>query len=296
MIGTPPSPPDNPEAQMSRESPTIRRRRLVRELRRMREAADMSIEEARHEMGWTSGRLNHMEAGRSRPDSSALKDLMTTYGVTDTARREAVLELGKQSKKRGWWAKFDDVLSDDFIGFEAEASTISTFQPIVMPGLLQTAEYAALSARARLARTETAVDRIVAARMERQKILARDDAPEVRAVITEEALLRLHHSSPDLATGQITHLIETAEALNGVTVLVHPLNAGVFAATSGAFTLLEYSNELDLPIVYVDTTESGIYMEGPEQVSAYKKTFDHVSMDALSPTASIDLMKQIITD
>lgn len=281
---------------MSRESPTVRRRRLVRELRRMREAAGLSIEEARHTLRWTSGRLNHMEAGRSRPDSSALKDLMTTYGVTDEVRREAILELGRQSKKRGWWAKFDDVLPDDFIGFEAEASRISTFQPIVMPGLLQTAEYAALSARARLARTEAEIDRIVAARMERQKILTRDDAPEVHAVIAEEALLRLHHSDQKLARQQIGHLIDTAEALNGVTIQVHPQAAGIFAATSGAFTILEYANELDLPIVYIDTTETGIYMEEPEQVIAYRKVFDHVSMDALSKAASIELMKQIITD
>lgn len=281
---------------MSRESPTVRRRRLVRELRRMREAAGLSIEEARHALRWTSGRLNHMEAGRSRPDSSALKDLMTTYGVTDEARREAVLELGRQSKKRGWWAKFDDVLPDDFIGFEAEASRISTFQPIVMPGLLQTAEYAALSARARLARTEAEIDRIVAARMERQKILARDDAPEVHAVIAEEALLRLHHSDSKLSRQQISHLVDTAEALNGVTIQVHPQTAGVFAATSGAFTILDYTNELDLPIVYVDTTETGVYMEEPEQVTAYRKIFEHVSMDALSKAASIELLKQIITD
>ncbi|MFL1441800.1 helix-turn-helix domain-containing protein [Nocardiopsis protaetiae] len=281
---------------MSRESPTIRRRRLVRELRRMREAAGLSIEEARHAVGWTSGRLNHMEAGRSRPDSSALKDLMNTYGVTDPARREAILELGRQSKKRGWWAKFDDVLSGDFIGFEAEASKISTFQPIVMPGLLQTAEYAALSARAQLARTEEEVERIAAARVERQKILARDDAPEVHAIIAEEALLRLHHSDPGLAHSQLSHLIDVAEALNGVTIQVHPQAAGIFAATSGAFTILDYTDELDLPIVYVDTTETGIYMEEPDQVTAYRKTFDHVSMDALSKAASIELMKQIITD
>lgn len=294
MIGTPPT--DDTEADMTRESPTIRRRRLVRELRRMREAAGLSIEEARHDLGWTSGRLNHMESGRSRPDSSALKDLMNTYGVTDPARREAVLELGRQSKKRGWWTKFDDVLSGDFIGFEAEASKILTFQPIVMPGLLQTAEYAALSARARLARTEEEVERIAAARLERQKILDRDDAPEVHAIIAEEALLRLHHSNPDLSRRQLSHLIDTAEALNGVTIQVQPISAGVFAATSGAFTILDYTNELDLPIVYVDTTETGIYMEEPEQVSVYKQIFTHVSMDALSKAASIELMKQIITD
>lgn len=277
-----------------RESPTVRRRRLVRELRRMREAAGMSIEEARRALGWTSGRLNHMEGGRSRPDSSALKDLMNTYGVTDPARREAILELGRQSKKRGWWTRFDDVLSDDFIGFEAAAARISTFQPIVMPGLLQVPAYAALSARASLARTETEIERIVAARMERQKILARDDAPDVHAVITEEALLRLNHSDPELAQEQIRHLITTAEALNTVTIQVHPLASGVFAATTGAFTILEYADDQDLPLVYVDTTETGIYMEDASQVSAYKQVFDHVSMDALSKAASVRLMKSII--
>jgi hypothetical protein len=132
--------------------------------------------------------------------------------------------------------------------------------------------------------------------MERQKILTRDDAPEVHAVITEEALLRLRHSDPRLARQQISHLIDTAEALNGVTIQVHPQVAGIFAATSGAFTILDYADELDLPIVYVDTTETGIYMEEPDQVTAYRKVFDHVSMDALSKAASIELMKHIITD
>jgi hypothetical protein len=260
----------------------------------MREAAGFSIEQARKELDWTSGRLNHMESGRSRPDSSALKDLMTTYGVTDKARREAILQLGKQSKQKGWWTKFGDVLSDDFIGFEAEASHISTFQPIVMPGLLQVPEYAAFSARARLARTEAEIERIVAARVKRQEILARDDAPELHAVIAEDALIRLHNSDASLASKQIGHLIDTAEALNGITIQIHPQSAGVFAATSGAFTILDYSDELDLPLVYVDTTETGIYMEEPVQVAAYKKVFDHVSMDALSKAASIELMKNII--
>ncbi|GAA1456540.1 helix-turn-helix domain-containing protein [Nocardiopsis exhalans] len=278
-----------------RESPTVRKRRLVRELRRMRTAAGLSIEEARKQMGWTSGRLNHMEAGRSRPDSSALKDLMNTYGISDTAKREAILELGRQSKKRGWWTKFDDVLSDDFIGFEAEAAEISTFQPIVMPGLLQTPEYAALSARASLARTEEEIERIVTARVLRQKILQRDDAPELHTIVTEEALIRLWRSDRELARHQIRHLIDTAEALNTVTVQVHPQSAGIFAATSGAFTILDYADELDQPLVYVDTTETGIYMEEEAQVTAYKKVFEHVSMDALSKAASVELMKQIIT-
>ncbi|WP_081643027.1 helix-turn-helix transcriptional regulator [Nocardiopsis sp. CNS-639] len=276
------------------QSPTVRKRRLVRELRRMREEAGMSIEEARHALGWTSGRLNHMEAGRSRPDSSALKDLMTTYGVTDTARREAILELGRQSKQKDWFRKYDDVLPDDFIGFEAEASKISTFQPIVMPGLLQVPAYAALSARASLARTEDEIERIVAVRVRRQEILQRADAPELHAVITEEALLRLHHSDPRLAREQIGHLVKVAEALNSVTIQVHPLAAGIFASTSGAFTILDYTDDMDAPLVYIDTVQTGAYLEDADQVTEYKTTFDHVSMDALSKAASIDLMKTII--
>lgn len=291
MIGTPPD--HDPEADM-RHSPTVRKRRLAAELKRMREAAGYTVDAARRELGWSSGRLNHMEAGRSRPDSSALKDLMTTYGVTDPARREAILALGRQSKGRGWWDTYADVLPDSYIGFEAEASKISTFQPIVMPGLLQIADYASMSARTALARSGADIDRIVAVRMERQAILTREDAPELHAVIGEGALIRLLNSDADLGRRQIGHLIEIAEGVNTVTVQVHPQSAGLYAATFGAMVILDYADELDPSIVYVETRAAGLYMEEPAQVTEYRQAFDQVAVDALSETGSVELMKTII--
>lgn len=278
-----------------RQSPTVRRRRLTRELRRMREAAGLSAEDARHQLGWTSGRLNHIESGRSRPDPSALRDLMNLYGVTDEDRRKAILELGRQSKEKGWWASFGDVLPDDFIGFEAEASEILTFQPIVIPGLLQTPDYAAYCARANLARAETEIERIVTVRQKRQQILASSDPPELHAIIDEGALIRLCRSDTKLANQQISYLIDVAEALNTVSIQIHAQDAGMYAAISGAFTILDYTDELDLPIVYLGTMDSGLYLETPPQISAYRKVFDHVSMDALSKAGSIELMKRMIT-
>lgn len=277
-----------------RHSPTVRKRRLAAELRRMRENVGYTVEEARKALGWSSGRLNHMEVGRSRPDPSALKDLLNTYEVTDPARREAILALGRQSKERGWWDTYSDVLPDSYIGFEAEASTISTFQPIVIPGLLQTADYAAMSARAALARSDTEIDRIVAARMERQEILAGEDAPDLHAVVAEEALIRLCSTDQELAHQQISYLIEVAESLNAVTVQVHPQSSGIHAATFGAMVILDYSDELDPSLVYIETRAEGLYLEGSAYVAGYRKAFGHVAMDALSKSGSIDLMKNMI--
>ncbi|MFC4560815.1 helix-turn-helix domain-containing protein [Nocardiopsis mangrovi] len=274
----------------------MRKRRLAAELKRMREDAGYTVDAARRKLQWSAGRLNHMEAGRSRPDASALRDLMNLYEVTSEARREAILTLGRQSKERGWWDTYADVLPDTYIGFEAEASAISTFQPIVIPGLLQIEDYAATSARIALTRSDSDIDRIVAARMERQAILNRDDGPELHAVISEDVLIRLRHSDPVLADRQIRHLIEAAEALNKITIQVHPQSAGMYAASFGSMVILDYADELDPSIVYVETRAEGLYMEDPAQVGGYRRAFDHVVVDALSKAGSIDLMKKIIDE
>lgn len=277
-----------------RQSPTVRKRRLAAELRRMREAAGYTVDSARRELGWSAGRLNHMEAGRSRPDASALRDLMNLYGVTDPARRDAILALGRQSKERGWWDTYADVLPDSYVGFEAEASVISTFQPVVLPGLLQIPDYTAEIARRSLGSSDAEIRRIVEVRAERQNILRRPDAPEVRAVVDEAVLLRLRRH-PDLARRQINHLIETAEADNTVTFQVLPLEAGLHSASFGAMVILDYADELDPSIVYLETRAEGLYLENPDQVAGYRKAFEDVLASALSPQDTIERMKELIS-
>lgn len=278
--------------------PSIERRRLAAELRSLREATGLTVEEVRARLDWSSGRLNHMEGGRhSVPDASGLRALLDLYGITDTARREALEALRKEAKARPWWRDFEDVLTDGFLGWEERARRIFAYQASVVPGLLQTPEYTAASARASMARTEEEVERIVAARLKRQeRVLGRPDAPEFRCVLDEAALLRLAAMPAPLANGQLRHLAEVAAAVNTVTLLVLPIAVGLHGCLHGSTVLLEYDDERDPPIVYLETRSRGTYVTGPAQVADYRVALDDVTADALSKSASIDLIRSMITD
>ncbi|MGW5875155.1 helix-turn-helix domain-containing protein [Nocardiopsis terrae] len=278
--------------------PSIERRRLAAELRNLREGIGITVEEARAALGWSSGRLNHMEGGRhSVPDASGLRALLDLYGVTSATQREALEALRKEAKARPWWRDFEDVLTDGFLGWEARARRIFAFHPIVVPGLLQTPEYAAASARASLARTEDEIERIVTARMKRQDtVLGHPDAPEFRCVLDEAALLRLAAMPAPLANGQLRHLVDVATAVNTVSLLVLPIAVGLHGCLHGSTVLLEYDDERDPPIVYLETRGRGTYVTGPAQVADYRLALDDVTADALSKSASIDLIKSMITE
>ncbi|OLT26328.1 hypothetical protein BJF83_21645 [Nocardiopsis sp. CNR-923] len=262
----------------------------------MREAAGMTIEEARLALDWSSGRLNHIEGGRhSVPDVSALKALLDLYEVKDPARRDALLALRKEARQRPWWYEYEDVLDDGYVGFEARARRITAFHPIVVHGLLQTPAYAAASARASLGRSEEEIERIVEARTERQKLLARPDAPEFRCVLDEAVLLRLS-VAPDLARDQLRHLVDVAEGAETVTLQVLPISVGLHGCMHGSTVLLDYEDERDPSLVCLETRDRGTYLDSPAQVADYRLALDDVAADSLSGRASIDLIKSMITD
>ena len=278
--------------------PSIEGRRLAAELRGLREGAKMTVEEARTALGWSSGRLNHMEGGRhSVPDTSGFRALLDLYGVTDPLQREALEALRREAKARPWWKDFDDVLTDGFLGWEERARRIFAFHPIVVPGLLQTPEYAAASARASQARTEEEVERIVAARVERQqRVLGKEGAPEFRCVLDEAALLRLSAMPSELANAQLRHLVDMATSVNTVELLVLPISVGLHASLHGSTVLLEYDDERDPPIVYLETRGHGTYVTGSAQVADYRMALDAVTADALSKSAGIELIAGMITE
>lgn len=296
MIQRAPDHPEKANVAAQKARPSIGQRRFAAELRRLREAVGMTAEEARLALEWSSGRLNHIEGGRhSVPDVSALNALLDLYGVTDSIRREALLALRRQAREKAWWREYEDVLDDGYIGLEALASKISAFHPIVVPGLLQTPKYAAASARASLARTEGEIERIVAARIERQKILDRGDAPEFRCVIDEAVLLRLA-AMPDLANEQLRHLVVAAEAVNTISLQVLPVGVGLHGCMHGSTVILDYADERDPSIVYLETRGHGTYLEKPAQVADYRNALDDVTADALSRAASIQLIRNMITN
>ena len=291
--------PEKAEAPVAPQNqPSIERRRLAMELRRLREDRGMTTEEVRASLGWSSGRLNHMEGGRhSVPDSSGLRALLDLYEVTDPTRRDALETLRWEAKVRPWWRDYEDVLTDGFLGWEARARRIFAFHPIVVPGLLQTPEYAAAAARASLTRTEEEIERIVAARVKRQEhVLGHANAPEFRCVLDEAVLLRLAALPTEMAQAQLRHLLDTATTVNTVDLLVLPLSVGLHGCLHGSTVLLEYDDERDPPIVYLETRNRGIYVTDPDQVADYRLALDDVTANALSESAGIEVLKSMIND
>ncbi len=274
-------------------SPTIRRRRLSEELKQLRTKAGLTLEQAASKLEWSRAKIANIETGkRLRPYVTDIRLLLDIYGVTDTGRREALLELTRQSRIKGWWTSYSD-FAGAYFGFEAEAHTIATYQMGVIPGLLQTPEYAAASARAGLVLPED-INRVVDARTRRQRILDRKAPPRLWAIIDEGALQRTADvTSPEVMQEQIRHLVTMTERPN-VRVQVLPFSAGLHAAGAGSFVLLDFPNPLDRPIVYLETRHDGLYLEDPGQIADYRDVLDHLQGTALSPAESVQHLTQLI--
>lgn len=281
-----------------RYSPTVRRRRLSAVLRQLRHDRNMTLEGAAAKLEWSRGRLAHMEGNKwTRPDINNVRLLLDLYDVTDEQQREGVLTLARQSRQRGWWQKYSDIFgSDTYVGFESEASGIRTYQSMVIPGLLQTARYAEVSARASLARPTEEAQRIVATRQARQEILDQEDPPLLWAIIDESALHRLF-AADDVAREQVEHLITAASNPdNGITLQIMPFSAGLHPGISGPFVILDFPGDIDPSMVYLESRIDSLFLEEPEEVAEYKLVFDHLLAAAKSQRESIEIMENLLTN
>ncbi|MER7126703.1 helix-turn-helix domain-containing protein [Micrococcus luteus] len=267
-------------------SPTVQRRRLSAELIRLRQAAGLSQEEASERLEWSRGRLHHMETNKwRRPDLGNIRSLLDIYGVTDEQVREAILDLARRSREKGWWAKYSDVFRGSLPGFEADATHIRAYDGMLINGLLQTADYAAAVFRGGQVIGDEAVKRRVEARLARQEILRRPDPPNLWAVIDEAALRKLV-GGPEVMAEQLRHVVEMAAQPN-ITMQVVPDAAGAHAATAGSFILMDFAADLDLSVVYLETATDSLYLEKPEELQEYTLIFTRVVASAMTPEESI---------
>ncbi len=218
---------------------------------------------------------------------------MRLYRVEDTEKVNAILALGRQAREKGWWHSYSSVLDADYLGFEAEAATVSVYQPAVIPGLLQTAGYTAISARASGAVTETDIDQVVTARLERQKLLQED--LNLLAIVDECALLRLAYA-PEVAEEQLTHLIELSEGINRVTLQVLPLSAGLHASMGSGFVILDYADESDPSLVYLEGRTGGTFLEKNHEVNDYRQVLASLMRSALSEHESLKTLKTLLKE
>lgn len=267
-------------------SPTVRRRRLSYLLRELRETVGYTAQHVTDTLGWSRGKLTHIEQNQwKRPNRRDIEDLLNIYEVVDAEKREAALALVKQARQRGWWVSYSDVWgAGTFVGLEAEARSIRTFEALAIPGLLQTEEYAEAVIRSGGIVDNDEVERRVSARMIRKQVLAGPDAPLYWAVVDEAALRK----SP---RGQLEHLLQAQGEQLGVQIL--PDSVGPHAALTGPFVILDFP-EPDPGVVYVDTGSDELYLEKPPHLARYESLWRHIQATALSVEDSRSLIRALI--
>lgn len=276
-------------------NPTVRRRQLGAELRRLREAAGLTCEEVGVRLECHGSKISRLENGRSGVRPRDLRDILDAYDVTDDRQREALLALARDSKKKGWWHTYGDVISDryaDLIALEHDASSIRVHESQLVHGLLQTEDYArAVTGYAPGREAVGEVETYVAVRMARQRRL-RDDPPLHLWAVLGEAVLRQQVGGRDVMRKQLHHLHETANLPN-VDLQVLPYGAGEHAGMDGAFTILGFPEQAALDVVYLENLTSGLYVEQEEEVGRYVLAFDRLRAAALSHKDSAALIAQI---
>jgi len=275
-------------------SPTLRRRRLSAELKRAREEAKITSTSAAKSLGWAAGKLSMIEnAETQKVKSDDLDKMLDLYQVTDPGKREALHALAKDAKVRGWWSKYKEVFGPQSLpDFEAEASAIRTFEGLVIPGLLQTPDYARSVVQGGRYTSAEEVERRVKARMERRDILTRFKPASLRAVVDEAALHRVVGSS-EVMSDQLRHLLHMAELPN-IDFQVLPFSAGAHAALTVPFSILNFPDPLDAPIVFVDTASGGLFLEESDEVETHSVTFGDVQGSAMSSAQSARVITEVL--
>jgi hypothetical protein len=291
---TPTNPGGDPtdEIRAAGYSPTIKKRSLSRQLVELRKACGLTTSEVQRQLGWSATKLNYIEHAKwIKPDSDDVTDLCELYGV-EGDRRDTLMRLAREGRQRGWWRKYNDVFSSEYPGFEAGAAQIRAFEIAFIPGLLQVPGYIELVDRASGIDDPAELQRRIDARVERQKILTRDDEPcHLHAIVDENAILRI--SDPAIRHAQLGHLVKIAGRLN-VEVQVLPISAGVYPVPGEAFTCLAFTDPAERDIVYLESAIGDRMLEETDEVDRYMLKFRQLAAAALSPKATRTTLTQQI--
>ena len=269
----------------SASSPMVRRRQLMAELKRLRDDARLTQEEVASRLDWHPTKVMRIETGRTAPHPNDVRVMLGLYGVTGPEHVTALVKLAQDARQRGWWYSYRDVLLNRYeflIGLESEASSIGNFQLAMVPGLLQTEDYArALISGGPMELDTQEVERRVEVRLTRQEVLDRDDRPQLW-VIMDEAAIRRTVGGPAVMRGQLESLARAAEQIR-TTIQVVPYAAGTHPGQLGPFVILGFPEPSEPEVVIMETVGGNLYVDKPEEVRLYTTAFDHLRAVALSP-------------
>jgi transcriptional regulator with XRE-family HTH domain len=271
-----------------RGSPTLRRRQLGQELRRLREAAGTTIDQVAERLNCSASKISRIETGQSGVSSREVRDILAAYEV-EGELAEWLVEMAREAKQRGWWQLYGTVLTSAYVGLEAAAAELRSFEPLVIPGLLQTEEYARAMVLAGWPDMSTEeVEQRIRVRMKRQSLLFQDD-PLQLSIILDEAALRRPVGGIEAMRRQLDKLVNAA-GLPHVTLQVLPLSAGAHGGMDGAFTILLFEEQANQNLVFAANGAGGLFLEKDDEIERYAGIFAGLQRGALSPTRSIEMI------
>jgi transcriptional regulator with XRE-family HTH domain len=276
-------------------SPTVRRRRLAAELRRLRDRAHLTGDQVADRLGWSPSKISRYELARTGLNPGEVEKLLDLYGV-DNPKRDELLSLAREARLRGWWEAYADALPENnlaFIGLEAEASSVCEWQVEVVPGLLQTEDYARAIVRG-FQRVVTIpprqIERRLQARLERQRLLSREFPLELEVVLDESVLLR-RIGDNSVMDSQLHRLAEVS-LLPNVILRVLPLDH-LHPLTLDSFVLLTFGEERQATlhdVVGAEHLTGELHLEGEADTYQYRLAFDFLAQQSLDPAESRELI------
>ncbi|GLZ07745.1 transcriptional regulator [Actinomadura sp. NBRC 104412] len=270
--------------------PTVRGRRLARELRRLRELQRLTLQEVADRLDWSRATVSRLETGQTRPKPNDIADLLDLYGVP-SPQRDALITLAREAGQRGWWTAYADVFTGSYVALEDEASLIRTWDTQLIHGLLQTEDYArAVITAGRMLPTTEDIERRIDARKARQALLNRERAPQIH-LIFDECVLKRPIGGPGVMRAQLEWLLELAERPQ-ITIQVLPFEAREHAGLDGRFTILSFPDPADPDIAYVEGTMGDVYLESAEAIASHGERFERIMKQAMSPEDSAPLIAE----
>ncbi|MFI7630320.1 helix-turn-helix domain-containing protein [Microbispora rosea] len=269
-------------------SPAVRRRELATILRGYRERLNLDGTKVSRQLEWDPSKISRIEGGRFRRiNTRDVLDLLTIYGVTDEREREALAQIARDSRARGWWDEYGDVFRSELPNLEAGATGIRSVEALCLPGLLQTPDYAEAMFQGLGIDDRDQLARRVAARMARQEILVRENPPHLAVIVDEVAFAKLV-GGPVVMGEQLRQLIQVA-AWPNVEIRLIPNSVGAHPAMCGSFTILEF--DAHPPIVFSETPIGPVLSEKPDEIELYASVYQRLMATAISPEETLSVMR-----
>jgi transcriptional regulator with XRE-family HTH domain len=275
----------------ARPSPIARRRRLGIELRRLRAASGLTIDKVAEALECSESKVSRIETGHVRASPRDVRDMLELYGV-DEEQRNKLMDAARQAREKGWWDAYSDVQSSEYLGLEGAADQIRIYEALLVPGLLQTPDYARAVIRALHPNLrDHEVDRWIELREVRQALLKQDNPPSMWAIL-DETVLRRSVGGRKVMREQLERLLADSE-LDNVAVQLLPLQAGEHAGMYGSFTILGFRDSAQPDLVYIENATRELYLKNEEELLRYGDAFDRLCAMTLDPDATAARIAQL---